>query len=326
MTREIISYGDSAFVPMTAEACGTAPYLPGNQVVLASSGSVEHDKCILSAKDTVSPHPKPIDPRLAIANFLFHANPSIISAFSSVDHLIEEISVVHSLYPDSPHAVTLHNVPGAVSEQGVPAKLSFVQHEGKLALTWSFEYQSADNWYEAHISAAHDAADVAQPLLVVDWQRDAPHVKSDRPAAPARDYAYRVFGWSVNDPSEGKRSLIKNPADRASSPMGWHTVPRGAGRDSGKKGSEPLEPESEEDDRFYSPGWSSNLRNGAVFEDTRGNNVFAQANPSGGTAFESNYRPQSSNGTFDYKLGWGKRGDREGHQVDPKSYINVSIT
>lgn len=323
-TQSVISFGDSAFIRKTAEACSFAPLPNDNQIILGASKSLVQEKCAVSASETVSINETPIDPRLAIATFLFHADPAAISDFISIDDLLEGISVDHSINTDSSHALLLQNVPGAVSEKGVPARLSYVQREGELALTWSFEYESNNNWYEAHISAAQDASDLAQPLLVVDWQRDAA-VPLD--AQSAVDYAYRVFEWGINDPTEGHRHLIKNPADKISSPFAWHTVPKGAGQQSGRNGSQVVDPEIKpNDDRLYSPGWSSDLAKGASFKDTRGNNVFASANPTGGVAFETCYRPQSDNGTFDYKLGWGKKKEREGHQVEPKTYINVSIT
>lgn len=63
--------------------------------------------------------------------------------------------------------------------------------------------------------------------------------------------------------------------------------------------------------------------------DTRGNNVFAQDNPSGGNEYELNYRPQAEHLNFTYLLGWDcheSTGDCKGKDIDPKSYINVSIT
>lgn len=63
--------------------------------------------------------------------------------------------------------------------------------------------------------------------------------------------------------------------------------------------------------------------------DTRGNNVFAQDNPTGGNTFEQNFRPQAEHLNFTWMLGWDcheSTGDCKGKDIDPKSYLNVSIT
>jgi len=331
-TNTVLSYGDSAYAPKTAEACArvVTGSNAGSQFFFGASSKTvaTHDECPISAKEVVDVHEAPIDPRIALANFIMRASPEAVSLYDSLDELVESMSVSHTLHADSTSGaqISIHGAPGAVAESGVPAKLSYVQRpDGKsLALTWSFEYESQENWYEAHVSAASEAQDVTTPLFVVDWVRDAPHGHQDKGKKEHEpSYSYRVFPWGVNDPSEGKRELLKNPAYRDSSPSGWHKVPQGAGRESGRKGQTANDPPSTRRD---GPGWSSSLKDGAVFEDTRGNNVFAQDNPSGGTLFETNYRPHHDHGAFDYKLHWGPRKERPGHQVDPKSYINVSIT
>ncbi|KAH8920321.1 peptidase M36, partial [Atractiella rhizophila] len=102
---------------------------------------------------------------------------------------------------------------------------------------------------------------------------------------------YKVFPWSVNDPTEGGRQLLsrhQKPAylSSSSSDVKQDTIGRG-GED-------------------------------AVFRDTRGNNVFAQDNPSGGFTFENNFRPL----VFDFPLGWKKGGST----LDPATYINASVS
>lgn len=310
---------------------------------MAFGDSTKDDKqCAYSASEAVPDKHAPIDPRIALANFIIHADPNLVSSFASTDDLVEQMSITQSLTDGTS---TLHGVPGAVSETGVPAKLAYIEREdGTLALVWSFEYEMNDNWYEAHISADTFAEDVTTPLMVVDWQRDAPShptptksPKEDKPSSTSlpkvRDYSYRVYGWGTNDPSEGNRELIENPAvpHKLASPAGWHSIPKGSGRDSGDKDAVIASPDASrnDDEDLYEPGWSSSssLKRGATFRDTRSNNVFAQDNPSGGTSFETNYRPQhDSNGSFDFKLGWGPKENRTGHQIDYHSYINVSIT
>ena len=164
-TGQIISYGDSAFVPTVPCKSGSAPLL--NQMVFGvSSGAAEKKLCTGSAKEVVDTNAAPIDPRLAMANFILQAAPGLLDEHRSLDDLLNTISVSHSITGEEA-SIKLLNVPGAVED--VPAKLSYIQREdGSLALTWSFEYQMNDSWYEAHISAAQDASDAAVPLMVVD--------------------------------------------------------------------------------------------------------------------------------------------------------------
>ena len=343
----IISYGDSAFAPTSAAACITAPVAgahSGSQFVFGSANAAASsaEKCTLAAKQTVDVQAAPIDPRAAIVSFLLQAAPSHLAAFSSLDDLVEGISVIQTLHSESDgsgYDVRLAGVPGAVKE--VPAKLSYIQREdGTLALTWSFEYESQENWYEAHVSAGQDAPDSATPLMVVDWVRDAPShgghdddtskpspKKPEPKPEPKLEYSYKVFPWSVNDPSEGKREIVRSPANMEASLDGWHQISSGAGRNSGKKSSGVAEPAlSSSDGALYEPGWSSRLDRGATFKDTRGNNVFASANPSGGTAYELNHRPKhDETGAFKYHLGY--RSKEKAHEpLDPTTYIDASIT
>ena len=50
--------------------------------------------------------------------------------------------------------------------------------------------------------------------------------------------------------------------------------------------------------------------------------MFAQDNPSGGTAFELNHRPQNDSLIFDYPLHFNKA-NRTHAALDPKSYMCV---
>ncbi|KAL7009527.1 hypothetical protein EMMF5_001158 [Cystobasidiomycetes sp. EMM_F5] len=288
-------FGDSAFVPTSSLACerraigGLASSV--SQFVFGNAPSFGGKACVMSADEATPDQHVPIDPRVALANFILHADPRLVASFSSTDELVDQMTISQSLHAEAGVTqITIHNAPGAIAESGVPAKLAYVQREGvdQVALVWSFEYEMNDNWYEAHVSADTNAEDVTTPLMVVDWQRDAPTSSaSAKPSTPATDYTYRVYPWGVNDPTEGKRELLKNPAHKDASPVGWHSVPYGAGRSSGHHGSTSSATKHNEDDEaLYAPGWSSDLDKGATFKDTRGNNVFAQDNPSGGTQFE----------------------------------------
>lgn len=337
-TGSIVSYGDSAFVPTSSSACRSVKHDKPlrNQIVFGKSASApnaEDRACPLAAAEVVDTAQAPTDPRISLVSFLLQAAPSHLSSFTSLDDIVDQITVRHSLKSEEgSHDLYLDNVPGAVSPDGVPAKLAYVQRpDGKgLALTWSFEIDLLDNWYEAHISAAHDAEDVNTALLVVDWIRDSPtYEAASSKAGPELDYAYRVFPWGTNDPSEGKRHIVTNPAYKDASPYAWHVIPQGSGRDSGKKGNGVDYPSKQSDDSWmFRSGWSSSAHlreNGAVFPDTRGNNVFAQDNPSGGSSFELNHRPKGDNGTYNFHLGWNKA-NKNGKDLDPKSYIDASVT
>ncbi|KAE8151516.1 extracellular metallo proteinase MEP [Aspergillus avenaceus] len=93
---------------------------------------------------------------------------------------------------------------------------------------------------------------------------------------------YQVYPWGVNDPTDGSRSVISDPWDLTASPFTWNS------------------------------DGSTN------YTSTRGNNGIAQNNPTGGSEYRNNYRPESPNLSFKYK-----------YSTDlspPSSYIDASIT
>lgn len=94
---------------------------------------------------------------------------------------------------------------------------------------------------------------------------------------------YRVYPWGVNDPTEGERVLVTDPWDIGASEFAWH-----------------------------SDGPGSN------YTTTRGNNGIAQSNPSGGSAYLNNYRPNSPSLNFDYEYSTD--------MSTPSSYADASIT
>jgi len=38
------------------------------------------------------------------------------------------------------------------------------------------------------------------------------------------DASYNVYRFGVNDPRDGEREVLENPAHPAASPFGWHTA------------------------------------------------------------------------------------------------------
>jgi len=87
--------------------------------------------------------------------------------------------------------------------------------------------------------------------------------------------SYTVLPIKVNDPHDGDREDILNPHASNASPLGWHDQ-------------------------------SQNRR----FTDTRGNNVFAQENWSGGSQWQTNYRPNGGAGKdFDFPVNYDQEPD-----------------
>lgn len=96
---------------------------------------------------------------------------------------------------------------------------------------------------------------------------------------------FRVFPIGTNDPNSGPRELVESPEHPYASPLGWtQKVVKGQH---------------------------------VNFNDTRGNNVYAQNNPDGGNDYLKNYRPQSENGVFDFPLELEKK---------PETYADAAIT
>ncbi|KAI1174688.1 extracellular elastinolytic metallo proteinase [Nemania sp. FL0916] len=97
-----------------------------------------------------------------------------------------------------------------------------------------------------------------------------------------QDAKLRVYPWGINDPDVGSRTVLTDPWDTKNSEFTW-----------------------------FSDGTTK-------YTDTRGNNAVAQTNPSGGTAWQNNYRPSSS--TLDFEYDWSASWS------PPSSYGNASVT
>ncbi|KPV78354.1 uncharacterized protein RHOBADRAFT_23357 [Rhodotorula graminis WP1] len=171
-------------------------------------------------------------------------------------------------------------------DEPVKATLTYVHDGADLKLAWKYEVKSTDNMYEAYLTADGSVAPGDEvPLLVVDWVKPA----------------YKVFPWGVNAPDEGKRAVLRGTLvelDAEASPAGWHTVP-------GEK-------------RPYGDGVTPDT----FYYETRGNNVMAQDNPSGGNS-ASGFR---ANGGKDMNFKFGIHMPKEGHPLEPTSYIEASTT
>ncbi|KAJ4323555.1 hypothetical protein N0V84_004296 [Fusarium piperis] len=92
---------------------------------------------------------------------------------------------------------------------------------------------------------------------------------------------YEVYPWGVNDPSKGSRSVVEDPWVIEASEFTW-------------------------------------LSDGSAnYTTTRGNNAIAHVNPSGGSTYLNNYRPNSQSLKFEYSFSTS--------QTDPTSYRDASI-
>lgn len=128
---------------------------------------------------------------------------------------------------------------------GIPVAQKYIQffdeesQSSRLRKVWDIQLEMEENWFHAHVDAA-----TGNVLSLTDWVHDA---------------SYEVFPIGVNDPLDGSRKVIQNPADKEASPLGWHA-------------------ESEK----------------VTFTTTRGNNVIAQENVDGtvDNDYEKNWRPE----------------------------------
>lgn len=138
----------------------------------------------------------------------------------------------------------LKQTSGAVKEP--EARLVYLQDADQtLHLTWRIETDIYSNWLLTYV----DAKASEKIHAVVDWSADA---------------TYQVYPWGINDPTEGSRSVITDPADKTASEFGWHST-----------------------------GTTSYIT-------TQGNNGFAQINPSGGSSYLNNPRPSNAQLNFQY--------------------------
>lgn len=131
-----------------------------------------------------------------------------------------------------------------------------------------------------------------------------------------RSSSYRVFPWSVNDPTQGKREIVQDPFDAIASPLGWHTI------------SPTHRSDDQRDLSKLASGWSDGLsRHGLKATDTRGNNVYAQENWEGLDNWEANYRPDGSDELkFHFHLGWNRTDSPSETHVNPKRYIDAAVS
>jgi len=147
---------------------------------------------------------------------------------------------------------TITGFPSAISD--VKARLAYLQVEmGKnLELVWDFEVDCYDHWWNVHVSATS-----GEILALFDWVNDA---------------SYNAYPIGTNDPNDGNREILQNPAVSNASPLGWHD--QGQNRD---------------------------------YTVTIGNNVYAQENLDGGSDWIDNLRPENANLDYDFDINFSQQ-------------------
>ncbi|EPQ30591.1 uncharacterized protein PFL1_02115 [Pseudozyma flocculosa PF-1] len=152
------------------------------------------------------------------------------------------------------------------------------------------------------------------------WRIPGTGSKVASPPSPmSHDPLYKVFRWGLNDPTEGKRSYERGIRYGEASPSGWHTVP-------GSKS--PFDSLEADDARTVAADGEQ-----TVYRDTRGNNVFAQADLSGNGDWRTGnlHRPKGksseADGTdmlFDYPYPW-RKAERNHTELSPERYAAAAV-
>lgn len=259
------------------------------------------------------------DPSRALLQFMIAATPNEGLAqemMANPKAYLEKMSASWETHFVGGHGVItamVDNVPDTVN--AVKAKVSFVQvpkgESTSLELVWKFEVEMQDNWYEAAVSTSTPHRIVS----VVDWASDSPMAA---PVAPVpkepvepKYGVYNVFGWGINDPTVGNRSMEKENFDVLASPVGWHAMPIENDPASGTRGGKV---------------WTANGHRWVNTTTTWGINVFAHENWEGQNDWMVNYRPDAGaemvfNYTYDPQLT-----DRTDSLDEAKKYINATVT
>ncbi|KAI1156552.1 fungalysin metallopeptidase [Nemania diffusa] len=104
---------------------------------------------------------------------------------------------------DDLEAFVLKGTSGAVSDP--TARLNYlIKSDGGLALTWKVETNLHTHWLHSYL----DALQGGEIYGVIDWVWSA---------------TYKVFPWSVDDPTSGKREAVTDPWDLDASKFTWHS-------------------------------------------------------------------------------------------------------
>jgi len=137
---------------------------------------------------------------------------------------------------------------GGISDAPIPARLGWQPTADGLRLAWQLTIDASSE--DELLNATVDAAS-GELLAVDDWtiedrmedleltlsRRSADtHIDpADGPFPPSRvedGSSYNVFQFPKNDPNDGPRTIVDNPADGLASPFGWQDLDGLAGADS----------------------------------------------------------------------------------------------
>lgn len=93
---------------------------------------------------------------------------------------------------------------GSLADGEIPARLSWYEHKGELALVWDIAVDHRDHpdWYNVFVDAH-----TGEILFAVNWTQEA---------------TYRVFPEPLEHPGEGPDQLVTDPHDVDASPNAWH--------------------------------------------------------------------------------------------------------
>lgn len=261
---------------------------------------------------------------------------SILQNFESHRDKIDS-HFVHHLHGSKMPVEVLNNVPG--TEGPVKATFAYVQSpcmdecaEGQtstLSLVWKLEVEMHDNWYEAYV----DARQPTRIVSVIDWVSDYSPDAHATAKCGGEDYApipskelptdehgvplttYKVWPWGINDPDEGKRDIVKTPYDRVASPLGWHSIPSANNPSADYLADHTLQK--------HKPAPSDDIV--CNYTTTWGNNVQAQENWEGRNSWVKNFRPVGNN-NMTFVFPWGAGHKHDGDKVEPKDYIDLTVT
>ncbi len=175
---------------------------------------------------------------------------------------------------------------GGISRAAIPAELVWLPLEsGGVRLAWTVEIAQTDGQHRwvVRVDAATGAVLRTDDRVLHDDLGALAGMlgrRSDRvnvaPKRTVRDgSSYRVFAIPKESPSDGDRTLVRNPASANASPFGWH---------------------------------DTNGARGAEFTRTQGNNVHAYADRDNNNQPDPNTDPDGGAGLdFDFPLDLGAR-------------------
>ncbi|KAJ1960481.1 hypothetical protein GGI12_003773 [Dipsacomyces acuminosporus] len=121
------------------------------------------------------------------------------------DKSLEKITIATtSSFAGKEPELSLTNIPSHAAIDGsATAKKAYIQTaDGSLAPVWSITLEQQSDWWSAEVNT-----DTGKVESINNWYASAE--------------SYNVFPKNINDPLEGGRSVVSNPANAKASPKGW---------------------------------------------------------------------------------------------------------